>query len=292
LISCILQEELDYGIFSENTFVRFMEKCDYEIKKLVDFLDIVVHNNGKIVQIYGASTKGNCLLQYANIDQTLIPYAVERNPRKVGKMTSTGIEIILEETMRANPPDFLLVLPWHFREEIVARESEYLKGGGQLIFPFPTVEIVSALPKMMITGASGFLGKYMQEKFKNEYTLYGIQRSLPTDTQKKNTVFSFDMNHQDILESVLETVKPDAILHLASISSSLYAFQHPIETLQSNGLFIAYICDIIYRHAWKQTKLLNVSSSIVYNGHRTYDIQEGVNDKYQYHTHSSLRTNR
>ena len=285
LISSILREELDYGIFSENTFVRFMEKCDYEIKKLVDFLETVVHKNGKTVQIYGASTKGNCLLQYANIDQTLIQYAVERNPRKVGKMTSTGIEIILEETMRANPPDFLLVLPWHFREEIVARESEYLKGGGQLIFPFPTFEIVSSLPKMMITGASGFLGKYMQEKFRGEYTLYGIQRSLPTDAQKKNTVFSFDMNDRDILESVLETVKPDAILHLASISSSTYAFQHPIETLQSNGLLTAYICDIIHRQGWKQTKLLNVSSSIVYNGHRTYDIQEGVNDKYQYHTH-------
>jgi GDP-D-mannose dehydratase len=93
------------------------------------------------------------------------------------------------------------------------------------------------------------------------------------------------MNNVDILETVLETVKPDAILHLASISSSTYAFQHPIETLKSNGLFTAYLCDIIHRHGWNQTKVLNVSSSIIYNGHRTYDIQEGVNDKYQYHTH-------
>lgn len=285
LISSILQEELSYGIFQESTFNRFMEKCDYEIKKLTDFIKTAVLSNGKTIQIYGASTKGNCLLQYADLRENLIRYAVERNPKKVGKMTSTGIEIILEETMRATPPDFLLVLPWHFREEIVARESEYLKGGGQLIFPFPTFEIVSHLPKMMITGASGFLGKYMQEKFQSEYTLYGIQRSAPPSGRSPTTIFSLDMNDREKLETVLETVKPDAILHLASISAASYAFQHPIETLQSNGLFTAYLCDIIHRQGWTHTKLINASSSFVYNGHHTYEIKEGVNDQNKYHLH-------
>jgi GDP-D-mannose dehydratase len=287
LITSILQEESSYGIFKEDTFKRFMNDCDYEIYKLVEFIENAVLSNKKTVQIYGASTKGNCLLQYADLGEYLIRYAVERNPKKVGKMTSTGIEIILEETMRANPPDFLLVLPWHFREEIVARESEYLKGGGQLIFPFPHFEIVSHLPKMMITGASGFLGKYMQEKFQSEYTLYGIQRSAATvsSVHSPTTIFSLDMNEQDKLETVLETVKPDVILHLASISAASYAFQHPIETLKSNGLLTAYLCDIIHRHGWQNTKLINASSSFVYNGHHTYEIKEGENDNYKYHLH-------
>jgi GDP-D-mannose dehydratase len=288
LISSILQEEKEYGILSENTFSQFMEKCDHEIKKLVDFIKTVVHHNKKTIHIYGASTKGNCLLQYADINSSLIQYAVERNPKKVGKMTSTGIEIILEETMRETPPDYLLVLPWHFREEIVARESEYLKAGGQLLFPFPTFEIVSHLPKMVITGISGFLGSYVQEKFRGEYTLYGIQRSLPSDfkdQKEKATIFSIDMNAITDLESVLETVQPDVIVHLASISSSSYALQHPLDTLKSNGLFTAYICDIIHRHGWNKTKFMNVSSSFMYNGHGTFEIKEGINDNYKYHNH-------
>ena len=77
------------------------------------------------------------MLQYANITESDIPFAVERNLNKVGKMTCTGIPIISEETMRLSPPDYLLVLPWHFRNEIIERESEFLNNGGQFIFPFP-----------------------------------------------------------------------------------------------------------------------------------------------------------
>lgn len=285
LISNILKEEVDYGIFSENTYNQFIKDCDYEVKKLVDFIHNVVDINKKTVQIYGASTKGNCLLQYANIDQTYVNYAVERNPRKIGKMTSTGIEIISEETMRENPPDYLLVLPWHFREEIIDRETTFLKNGGKLIFPFPNFEIVSYFPKMVITGSSGFLGKYMQDIFYKNYNIYGIQRSEPKDFQNNINIFSFDMNDRDKLEFVLETLKPDVILHLASISSSSYAYNHPIETLQSNGLLTAYICDIIHRNEWNNTKLLNVSSSIIYNGHYTYEIKENENDRNRYHLH-------
>ena len=119
------------------TYTAFMTRCDIEIAKLRAHL-----NSGKTTYIYGASTKGNCLLQYANIGPSDIKYAVERNLEKVGRTTSTGIEIISEETMRASPPEYLLVLPWHFKQEIVERESAFLKAGGKLIFPLPTFEIV------------------------------------------------------------------------------------------------------------------------------------------------------
>lgn len=142
LINKILKNEIDYGLPNIEVFTNFVNKCDTEVKKLLNFIDESNKNNKKIY-IYGASTKGNCLLQYANIDENKIKFAVERNPTKLGKMTSTGIPIIMEETMRSNPPDYLLVLPWHFKNEIIPREKEYLEKGGKIIFPLPYFEIIS-----------------------------------------------------------------------------------------------------------------------------------------------------
>ena len=97
------------------TYFKFIENCNKEIVKLKEIIQLANSNNKK-VYIYGASTKGNCLLQYANILESDVNFAVERNLKKVGKMTSTGIPIISESMMRENPPDYLLVLPWHFRD--------------------------------------------------------------------------------------------------------------------------------------------------------------------------------
>ena len=139
----IVQKLLDEEehLSNPDTYAIFMACCDVEIAKLKAHL-----STGATTYIYGASTKGNCLLQYAGIGSELVKYAVERNPAKVGCVTSTGIEIISEETMRAAPPAYLLVLPWHFKTEIIARESEFIKAGGKLIFPLPTFEIVGDSP--------------------------------------------------------------------------------------------------------------------------------------------------
>jgi hypothetical protein len=141
LIERILKEESDFGLPSKDIFKKFMKDCDEQVEKLVKFIDDV-NARGENIYIYGASTKGNCLLQYANIGEDKIKYAVERNPNKVGKMTCTGIPIIMEETMRANPPNYLLVLPWHFKDEIVEREKVYLENGGKIIFPLPVFKII------------------------------------------------------------------------------------------------------------------------------------------------------
>ena len=133
--------EQEFHLSDRDTYRNFMKRCDTEIAKLKAHLA-----TGKTTYVYGASTKGNCLLQYANIGSNEIKYAVERNPEKVGRTTSTGIEIISEETMRASPPEYLLVLPWHFKTEIIDRESAFLKSGGKLIFPLPTFEIVGDSP--------------------------------------------------------------------------------------------------------------------------------------------------
>lgn len=133
-----LAEEIRQKLDDAETYRAFERRCGEEVAKLKAYL--AEHPN---TYIYGASTKGNCLLQYAQITERETPKAVERNPEKVGKMTSTGVPIISEETMRADPPDALLVLPWHFRPAIVDREAEFLRNGGELVFPFPTFDVVT-----------------------------------------------------------------------------------------------------------------------------------------------------
>jgi hypothetical protein len=98
---------------------------------------------GKTIHVYGASTKGNTILQYARLDRSLIPYAADRNPEKHGSETiGTRIPIISEEHSRELRPDYYLALPWHFLEEFLDREHEFLKRGGRFIVPMPTVRIV------------------------------------------------------------------------------------------------------------------------------------------------------
>mgnify|MGYP000105735839 CR=1 FL=1 len=280
LINSILENETRNKLRSEDTYIKFMEKCDSEIAKLKRFIDLV-NKNGQSVYIYGASTKGNCLLQYANITESDIKYAVERNLNKVGKMTSTGIPIISEEEMRRSPPDFLLVLPWHFRDEIIKRESTFLNNGGQFIFPLPNFEIYSSKKRLLITGCDGFIGNYIKNSDLFKYNLYGIGRS---NYKYENGILKsyFDMNNTEHLESFLSIIKPDIIIHLASLSSSSYAFYNPIETLYTNGMLVAHLCDIIHRNNWN-TILFNAVSSDMYKGHERYMVSE--DDTHKYHDH-------
>ncbi len=112
--------------------------------KLCEFLQTEVVN-GKRIHVYGASTKGNVLLQYFGIGPDLIQAAADRNPVKWGRRTpGTGIPIISEEESRAANPDYYLVLPWHFRDEFISREENFLRKGGKLIFPLPKFELVGA----------------------------------------------------------------------------------------------------------------------------------------------------
>ena len=143
LLERVLQEEEGYYSNGNEYYREFMRKCDVEVQKLRQFI-LSENAKGKTFNVYGASTKGNCTLQYADLGEREIPFAVERNPDKVGKMTATGIPIIIEETMRQHPPDYLLVLPWHFRAEIVAREKEFRDKGGKMVFPFPHFEVVGS----------------------------------------------------------------------------------------------------------------------------------------------------
>ena len=102
-----------------------------------------LRNEGSTIHVYGASTKGNTILQFAGIDRELVDYAADRNPDKWGSETiGTHIPIISEDESRALRPDYYLVLPWHFLDEFVEREADFFASGGRFIVPLPDVRVL------------------------------------------------------------------------------------------------------------------------------------------------------
>ena len=142
LINWVLESERvnKYNeIEKQKLFFKECENHKYLLKKLLNTLK---KQNKKILG-YGASTKGNVLLQYCKIDSKIIDYVAEVNSFKFNKFTpGTNIKIISEKEAKQKKPDYFLVLPWHFKDHIIKREKEYLKKGGKLIFPLPDIEIV------------------------------------------------------------------------------------------------------------------------------------------------------
>lgn len=123
-------------------YQEFASRIEAIRDKLYNLIEGIV-KEGKTVYLYGASTRGNTLLQYCGLDSKLIKAAAERNPEKWGlNFASVGIPMISEEQARAEKPDYFLILPWHFKKEFLEREAEYMKQGGKLIFPLPEVEVI------------------------------------------------------------------------------------------------------------------------------------------------------
>jgi hypothetical protein len=137
-----LEKEPRYDITRKETWEEFGNKLQKLKDEVVDFIDQALAE-GKTIMGYGASTKGNTLLQYFGLDHTKITAIAERSPYKFGlKTIGTNIPIISEEEMRAAQPDYLLVLPWHFIDEFERREADYLDKGGVLLVPCPNFRIV------------------------------------------------------------------------------------------------------------------------------------------------------
>ncbi len=127
-----------------NSYIAFSRRISKLRKKTLEFIKSEINKN-KTFYVYGASTRGNTILQYYGLDNKYIHAAVERNPEKWSKQISaSGIPIISEAQARKERPDYMLVLPWFFKEEFLKREKNYMKQGGKLVFPLPDLEIVSA----------------------------------------------------------------------------------------------------------------------------------------------------
>ncbi len=141
-VNALEKKEKNYKLHEKETYISFALRVEAIRKKIYHFIKKERARN-KTVYVYGASTKGNTLLQHFNLDHHLIQGAAERNPDKFGKKTvGTLIPIISEEEARAAKPDYFLVLPWHFLKGFLTREKKYLRSGGRFIVPLPKMRII------------------------------------------------------------------------------------------------------------------------------------------------------
>jgi hypothetical protein len=142
IINWLLNQEDDMGLDNPKPYRDFEERVFRHRKNLTNLIEALVADGKKIIG-YGASTKGNVLLQFCGFTSKHIPFIAEVNQEKFGAFTpGTNIPIISEVEAKAMNPDYFLVLPWHFKDNILLREKEYLAQGGKFIFPLPEIEIV------------------------------------------------------------------------------------------------------------------------------------------------------
>ena len=141
-IKMLLSKEKKIGLHSKKIFKIFFKKILNEKKKLKKLIK-KIKNKKLIIHGYGASTKGNVLLQFYGIGNKDLNYIADRNPLKYNLFTpGTKIKIISENNSRQLKPDYYLVLPWHFKREILIRENKIRQKGTKFIFPLPKVKVV------------------------------------------------------------------------------------------------------------------------------------------------------
>ena len=141
-INYALNFENKYKLDKLKTYDSFSKKINTIKKKTINKLNSII-NAKKIIHGYGASTKGNVILQYFGLDNKKVQYISDRNPFKFNRYTpGTKIKIISEKKSRSLKPDYYFVLPWHFKKEILLREKKMRKNNTKFIFPLPKFTII------------------------------------------------------------------------------------------------------------------------------------------------------
>ena len=141
-IEGLLKEEQKAGLDTPRPYQQFRERVWKHREELLALLT-KLRGEGATVLGYGASTKGNVILQFCGITTALLPCIAEVNTDKFGRFTpGTHIPIVSEAEAHAMKPDYFLVMPWHFRKNLIEREAAFLKRGGKMIFPLPNIEII------------------------------------------------------------------------------------------------------------------------------------------------------
>ena len=136
-VNSLLKYEKSLGLNDPQTYINFYNKICQLREDTVNFIKQEI-SKGKRIWGYGASTKGNTLLQWYGLNSEHIEAIAEKSSYKFGlKTVGTNIPIKSEKEMRESAPDYLLVLPWHFIKEFVEREKEFVDNGGKFIVPCP-----------------------------------------------------------------------------------------------------------------------------------------------------------
>lgn len=130
------------GLNTPDAYIKFAGRMAEAAKEFLEFLN-QERSKGKVFYGYGASTKGNTMLQWLGLTPKEIPFIAERQERKVGLVCAgTNIPVCSEEQARKDKPDYMIVFPWHFISEFVEREKEYLQNGGKFVVLSPKFEVI------------------------------------------------------------------------------------------------------------------------------------------------------
>lgn len=141
-VANMLKKESDAGMLSLDYYKGFQEKVD---KIKVDLLDFLVQQKkaGKKVAAYGAAAKGNTLLNYCGVKKDMVSFVVDANPHKQNKyMPASHIPICTEARIKEDKPDFILILPWNIKDEIVKQLSYVKEWNAQFVVPVPKLEVL------------------------------------------------------------------------------------------------------------------------------------------------------
>ena len=147
----LLKTEVDFGLGSLECYQAFADKVHASKRHLLEFL-IACRKRGESVVGYGAPAKGNTLLNYCGIREDLLPYTVDRSPHKQGRyLPGTHIPIHAVEKIEDTRPDYLLILPWNLKDEIMDQMAHIGQWGGKFVTPIPEINVYSALPNNIET---------------------------------------------------------------------------------------------------------------------------------------------
>jgi NDP-4-keto-2,6-dideoxyhexose 3-C-methyltransferase len=141
-VQAVLAAEEAAGLSELGPYQELRRRTIEHRRQLLDFFHTVKRSRQTVLG-YGASTKGNVILQFCGLGPADLPAIAEKYPLKFGRVTpGSRIPIVSEAEARARRPDIFLVLPWYYREEIVERERDFLRNGGTLAFPLPALSWV------------------------------------------------------------------------------------------------------------------------------------------------------
>ncbi len=141
-LNLLHRSEQSEGLTEIRTYEKFVDKVTKTKRALLQEL-IRIKEEGKKIVAYGAAAKGNTLLNYCGIRTDMVDYVVDRNPHKVGKfLPGTHIPIKSIEHIKANRPDYVLILPWNLKEEIIEQNKFIRSWGGRFIVPIPEIQII------------------------------------------------------------------------------------------------------------------------------------------------------
>lgn len=137
----LLEKEKNAGLFNLDTYSKFSENVKLTKRLLLQCL-ISIKNSGKKIVGYGAPAKGNTLLNYSGIRTDFLDYTVDRNPSKQGKfLPGTHLPIVHPDVIKQSKPDYILILPWNIKDEIIEQLSYVRAWGGKFVVPIPTATI-------------------------------------------------------------------------------------------------------------------------------------------------------